>query len=781
MESTMKITSALSLLLLLLLLPVLASCVDRQVYIVYFGEHSGQKTSYEIEETHHSYLSSVKKSEEEAKASLLYSYKNSINGFAAVLTPDEASKLSKLEEVVSVFRSEPTKYSLQTTRSWKFLGLEKRGGKNHQMKKSNLRLEAKYGKEIIVGLLDNGLWPESESFGDEGMGPIPKSWKGICHTGDAFNSSHCNKKIIGARYYLKGYEYNFGSLNTSLDYKSPRDSDGHGTHTSSTVGGRRVPNASALGGFASGTASGGAPLVRLAMYKVCWPVPGHSKAEGNTCAAEDMLAAIDDAIGDGVDVLSISIGTFEPTPYMNDGIAIGALHAIKKNIVVSCSAGNNGPKASTLSSPAPWIITVGASSVDRDFITHVGLGNHTIIKGQSVTPYEMEKKWYPLVNAAQVAAPEVPNDIAGQCLPESLSPEKTKGKIVLCFRGNGTRIGKGLEVRRAGGVGFILGNSPVNGAELLADAHFLPASAVSSDDAIKILEYINSTKNPVAYIFPGRTLLRRKPAPSMAGFTSRGPSTITPDILKPDITAPGLNILAAWSEASSPSKLETDKRVVKYNILSGTSMSCPHVAAAAALLKAIHPTWSSAAIRSALMTSAGQMNNMGKPITDAFGNLADPFQYGSGHLRPTKAADPGLVYDASYTDYLLFLCSSGVKNFDPSFKCPKRPPKISDLNYPSLAISKLNGTVTVKRTVKNVGSGNSIYFCKVKQPNGFSVKVFPPILVFDHVGQKKNFTITVKPEMEASATIGKNEYAFGWYTWMDGVHFVRSPMAISLA
>ncbi|XAR66629.1 Tripeptidyl-peptidase II [Bertholletia excelsa] len=386
---------------------------------------------------------------------------------------------------------------------------------------------------------------------------------------------------------------------------------------------------------------------------------------------------------------------------------------------------------------------------------------------------------YPLVFAAQVVNSDVPNTyIAGQCLPGSLSPERAKGKIVMCLRGNGTRVGKGMEVKRAGGVGFVLGNSPANGAELTVDAHVLPATAVNSDDAIKILKYINSTKKSTAYINPARTQLHRQAAPFMAAFSSRGPNVITPDILKPDITAPGLNILAAWSEGSSPTKLPSDHRVVKYNILSGTSMSCPHVSAAAALLKAIHPNWSSAAIRSALITSAGINNNKRKPITDASGNPANPFQFGAGHLRPTKAADPGLVYDASYTDYLLFLCSSGVRDFDPSIKCPNPSPPTYDLNYPSITISNLNGTVTVRRTVTNVGEGKSVYFARVRPPYGLHVDVYPAILFFSHVGQKKSFTITFRAkDYEAS----QGEYRFGWLTWTDGVHIVRSPMAVALA
>ncbi|KAM7505886.1 hypothetical protein LguiB_004790 [Lonicera macranthoides] len=765
---------------------------ERECDRMYFGEHDGEKTSDEIEERHHSYLYSVKETEEEARASLLYSYKNSINGFAAVLTPQEASKLSEMDEVLSVIESHPTKYSLQTTRSWQFAGLEEYPPKelNHHKKKKggDLLLKAKYGKNIIVGLIDN----ESKSFSDKGMGPVPKSWNGICQAGDAFNSSHCNKteipnnfrsKLIGARFYLKGYEQNYGPLNTTVDYKSPRDKDGHGTHTASTVLGRRVPGASSLGGFARGTASGGAPLARLAVYKACWPIPGKGKEEGNTCLEEDLLAAIDDAIGDGVHVLSISIGTPKPVNYTDDGIAIGALHAVKKDIVVVCSAGNQGPGASTLSNTAPWTIIVGASSVDRAFVAPVLLGNGLKVEGQTVTPYKLKRGMYPLVYAAQVVNPDVTqNDIAGQCLPGSLAPEKAKGKIVLCLRGNGTRIGKGLEVKRAGGVGYILGNAPANGLDVMADAHLLPATAVNYGDALKILDYISSDKKPVAYILPATTAMHRQPAPFMAAFSSRGPSTVSPDILKPDITAPGLNILAAWSEGSSPTRLDVDHRIVKYNIFSGTSMSCPHVAGTAALLKAIHPTWSNAAIRSAIMTSAGLNSNVGKLITDAAGNPADPFQFGAGHFRPTKAADPGLVYDASYNDYLLFLCSSGIRSVNKSFKCPTNPPSTSNLNYPSLAIPKLNGTVTVKRTVTNVGGRKSVYFASVKPPLGISVKVSPPILFFHHVGEKKSFTITVKAQEREMSDVNVNEennkYSFGWLTWTDGMHIVRSPLAV---
>ncbi|KAJ0986442.1 hypothetical protein J5N97_004798 [Dioscorea zingiberensis] len=681
-----------------------------QVYIVYMGEHSGAKTTQQIQADHLSSLISIKSSEEEAEESLIYSYKNSINGFAALLSKEEADKLSEKEEVVSVFPSNAGTWALHTTRSWEFIGREEglEGSQAYTMPS-----RAKYGEDIIVGMLDSGIWPESSSFADKKMGPIPKQWKGICQVGDAFNSSNCNRKIIGARYYLKGYEAHYGPLNTSYAYRSPRDHDGHGTHTASTVAGRLVHNVSALGGFAGGTAGGGAPLARLAIYKVCWPIPGPNPNLENTCFDADMLAAIDDAIGDGVHVLSVSIGASgSPPKYSNDSIAIGTLHATKKNIVVACSAGNSGPSPGTVSNLAPWMITVAASSIDRAFSSPVLLGNGVELKGQTITTYELKRKPYPLVYAGNLVVHGTPNNVSGQCLPNSLDDKKVRGKIVVCLRGSGTRVAKGMEVKRAGGAAMILGNALANGNDIAVDAHVLPAAAVSSKDAIVILKYINGSKNikpPTAMIYRANTVLGTKPAPVMAAFSSRGPNSIEPNILKPDITAPGLNILAAWSESSSPTKLEGDKRSVKYNIMSGTSMSCPHVSAAAALLKSIHPHWTSAAIRSALMTTANIVNTEGVGITNAEGEKAGPLELGSGHLRPTHASDPGLVYDATYEDYLLFACASIKVQMDPSVPCPESPPSPSNLNHPSLSLSGLNGTVTVLRTVTNVGRPKARY------------------------------------------------------------------------
>ncbi|XP_038721935.1 subtilisin-like protease SBT5.6 [Tripterygium wilfordii] len=776
----------------ILLLPLLASCLNKQVYIVYLAEHKGNSTLYDKEEIHLSYLSSVKEAREEVKDSLLYSYKHSINGFAASLTPDEAFRLSQLKDVISVDESNPNEYSLDTTRSWEFLGLgglkEERAHTWNQFSIGEEMLrKAKYGKNIIVGIVDTGIWPESASFRDEGMDPInPDLWNGICKAGLGFASSHCNKKIIGAKYYSKDFEERFGTINALENPKSPLDINGHGTHIASILTGQNITGAEALGGFAHGTASGGAPMAYLAIYKACWAPPNKRKASIAICHPADILAAIDDSIKDGVHILSISLGGESPLPYELDHLSMGALRAVKNDIVVVCSAGNLGPNSRTVKNVAPWLITVGASTIDRKFSGPLILGNGKEIMGQTVTPDELVNM-YPLVEAIDVENSNADEDEEGQCLPGSLSPEKVKGKIVLCNSGMGRRMEKGAEVKRAGGVGFILENSQKMGEkDFQVDAHLLPAIALSFSDATNVLDYIDSVDNPNATIKKAKTVIHNGPAPSVCSFSSRGPNIIDPYILKPDIIAPGLNILGAWSEALSLTKEFDDHRKVKFNIRSGSSVATPHVAAVSTLLKAIHPTWSSAAIKSALMTTASQRNKKGYLITDYDGRLASPFAYGSGHLRPEKAANPGLVYDISYIVYLIYLCSGGLKGinalrkFDENFDCPDKLIPSYNLNYPLLVLPHISGTIIAKRTVTNVGNSNSVYVFDVIKPFGFMVTASPKKLEFDHLGQKKSFKIKVTP-ISINTWHLKGNYSYGWYSWIDSSHDyeVISVLAVS--
>ncbi|CAA0832397.1 subtilase family protein [Striga hermonthica] len=754
---------------LFLLLPFLAKSTDeeKKVHIVLLGDDDKSRTAEEIEDQHHSYLLSVKENEEDAKSSILYSYKN-IGGFAALLTPHEALKLSEMEGVVSVFRSHGQKYTIHTTRSWEFSSLHMPMDAND---KDNLWLKSKYGNDVIIGMLDTGIWPESQSFSDDGMEAVPKSWKGVCQHGDTFNSSTCNRKIVGARYYLKGFEAEYGPLNRTFDSRSARDMLAHGTLTSSIAAGRRVDNVSSPYGFARGTATGGAPLARLAIYKVIWLIGEYD----TVLVPADSLAAVDDAISDGVHILSMSYGSDAFMPLNQDLVSAVTLHAAKANIVIAASAGDDGPDPATVVNLAPWLITVGSSIIDRKFTSNIVLGTGLTIPGESMSKYKLENKFYRLVSADQVINSGVPKNESRLCLEGSLSPPKVKGKIVLCSTDTEYDSDRAIEVKRAGGIGVILGNCEADGNPFFLPgyASVIPITTVGYTNALNIRKYIKTAKKPTAKIASAKTILGTKPAPIANTFSSRGPNAATPYILKPDITAPGDDILAAWSEAS---RKYGD---VKYGFRSSTSMACPHVAGAMALLKAVHPDWSSAAVRSALMTTAGQLNNEGNPITTNYNDTATPFMIGSGYFNPTKAVDPGLVYNASYNDYLLFLCSIGIHNIS-STKCPDNPPPPYNLNYPSLAIPDLKGTVTVVRTVTNVGGGKGVYLSKVQSPQGILVQIQPRVLNFVRAGEKKSFTITVKTDSAFSGIVGKGEYLFGWYSWSDGIHVVRSPMAISV-
>ncbi|RHN63362.1 putative tripeptidyl-peptidase II [Medicago truncatula] len=674
-------------------------------------------------------------------------------------------QVCKHPNVVSIFLNE--KYELYTTRSWDFLGLERGGGfpKDSLWKRS-------LGEDIIIGNLDSGVWPESKSFSDEGYGPIPKKWHGTCQTtkGNPDNF-HCNRKLIGARYFNKGYlAVPIPIRNPNETFNSARDFEGHGSHTLSTAGGNFVANASVFGN-GNGTASGGSPKARVAAYKVCW----------SGCTDADILAGFEAAISDGVDVLSVSLGG--PTQeYSQNSISIGSFHAVANNIIVVASGGNSGPAPSTVSNLEPWTLTVAASTIDRDLASYVILGNKKIFKGESLSEHELPPhKLYPLISAADAKFDHVSAVKALLCINGSLDSDKAKGKILVCLRGNNNRVDKGVEASRVGAVGMILANDEGSGGEIIADAHLLPASHVSFKDGDLIFKYVNNTKSPVAYITRVKTQLGVKASPSIAAFSSRGPNTIEPSILKPDITAPGVNIIAAYSEALSPSANSYDKRRTPFNTMSGTSMSCPHVAGLVGLLKSIHPDWSPAAIKSAIMTTATTKDNIGGQVLDSSQEEATPNAYGAGHVRPNLAADPGLVYDLNITDYLNFLCgrrynSSQLKLFyGRPYTCPKSF-NLIDFNYPAITIPdfKIGQPLNVTRTVTNVGSPSK-YRVHIQAPVEFLVSVNPRRLNFKKKGEKREFKVTLTLK---KGTTYKTDYVFGKLVWTDGKHQVGIPISI---
>ncbi|XP_058110934.1 subtilisin-like protease SBT4.3 [Magnolia sinica] len=701
-----------------------------QVYVVYMG--ALPESQYFAQSHHLSILGQVL-DRSSAADSLVYSYQRSFNGFAARLTHQEKQKIASMEGVVSVFESKAQQ--LHTTRSWDFMGFP-------VTVKRNPTVES----DLIVGMLDTGVWPESESFSGDGFGPPPKRWKGTCKSAGNFT---CNNKLIGARFYPIDPKDKSGTA---------KDDEGHGTHTASTAAGREVKGVS-LFGLAQGTARGAMPSARIAVYKVCWPFG---------CFDHSILAAYDDAIADGVDILSLSLGSNVPkTPYDEDPVAIGAFHAMRKGILTSQSAGNSGPDPSTLLSNAPWILTVAASSTDRRLINKIKLGSGKSFVSNAISTFKSGGRTHPLIygpliysgNASGGCNEGGVKGCSAGCLDEKL----VKGKIIVCDTQN-----YGREPFVAGASGMLM---PIQQTDF-SFVYPLPSGIVSNEVLDEdIIVYINSTKKPKATITKTRAIYDSA-APVVVSFSSRGPNTISRDILKPDISAPGVDILAAFSPFVSISEVDEDSRSVKYSILSGTSMACPHATGAAGYVKSFHPKWSPAAIKSALMTTASSMN----------GNMTI-FAYGAGHINPVKATDPGLVYDTEEADYIKLLCNEGYNTTKigliagHKITCPTTNRATKDLNYPSMTMwIQETGpfTTSFSRTVTNVGSTNSTYRATINSHPQLNVIVSPNVLKFKALGEKQKFVVMVTgvvtndgPSVLTSSIV-----------WSDGVHNVRSPIVM---
>ncbi|EHA8588613.1 subtilisin-like protease SBT1.1 [Cocos nucifera] len=709
-------------------------------------------------ESLHQLSSSEQEREASAPPQLLYVYDTALSGFAAKLSPKQAKSLQQLDGFLFAYPDDMV-IQLHTTYSPQFLGL---------MPGRGLWTSPNLASDVIIGVVDTGIWPEHVSFSDADISSRPTRWRGACEAGTKFSSKNCNNKLIGARAYWKGYEATAGPINETREFRSARDSQGHGTHTASTAGGDIVAGAS-LFGNAKGSAIGMRYTARIAAYKACW---------NSGCANSDILAAVDRAVADGVDVLSLSLGGGNQRPFYSDSIAIAAFGAIQKGVFVSCSAGNSGPYEATVSNTAPWIMTVAASYLGRSFPTEVKLGDGRTFKGASLysgRPTELLPIVYDKTAGRQNAR---------YCGPGSLSPKLVKGKIVLCERGIVSRTRKGEEVKLAGGAGMLLVDSREQGEELFADLHVLPASTLGAAAAKAIKSYITSSKRPMAMItFLGTAY--GQPAPMMAAFSSRGPSLVGPDIIKPDVSAPGMGILAAWPPSASLSLVESDTRRANFNIISGTSMACPHVSGLGALLKAVHQDWSPAAIKSALMTTAYTLNNKNGSIVDvSSGRPATPFVFGSGHVNPERASNPGLVYDISPKDYLDYLCSLNYTSSQlatlakKNYSCPSNRilGNIGDLNYPSFSVlfdsGSPNFTVTQTRIVTNVGQARCRYTVKVREPKGVTMNVDPKELAFVELGQKLSYKVSF-------LGLSGSDSSFGELVWKCGEFSVRCPVAVA--
>lgn len=680
---------------------------------------------------------------------LTYTYTNVMNGFSASLSPLELEALKTIPGYISSIRDLPIKPD--TTHSPHFIGLNPIFG---------TWPSTQYGKNVIIGLIDSGIWPESESFKDDEMPNIPSRWKGKCENGTQFDPSLCNKKLIGARFFNKGLLAN--NPNITITMNSTRDIDGHGTHTTTTAAGSKVEGASYFG-YASGSAIGMAPHAHVSMYKVLWKEGAY---------ASDTIAAIDSAISDGVDVLSLSLG-FDEAPLYEDPVAIATFAAMEKNIFVSTSAGNRGPVLETLHNGTPWVITVAAGTMDREFHGDLTLGNGAKVTGLSLYP-------------GNFSSGKVPMVFLSSCdnLKELI---RARNKIVVCEDKNRTLATQVDNLDRIKVVAGVFISNSSEDITYYIQTKF-PSIFLNPINGELIKDFIKCNTNPKASMTFNKTVLGTKPAPSVDSYSSRGPSHSCPFVLKPDITAPGTLILASWPQNVPATELQYQNSLFSnFNLLSGTSMSCPHVAGVAALLKEMHPCWSPAAIRSAMMTTSDMLDNTKELITD-IGNgykPASPLALGAGHINPNRALDPGLVYDAGKQDYVNLLCALNFtqKNITAitrsSFNNCSNPSL--DLNYPSFIAFSNNASIKSKvitqefqRTVTNVGEEPTIYVANITPIEGFHVSVVPNKLVFKEKNEKVVYKLRIEgPKME------QNKVVFGYLTWTDSKHNVRSPIVVT--
>ncbi|KAK7262797.1 hypothetical protein RJT34_30378 [Clitoria ternatea] len=744
--------STLVFVFLAVLVTKVSFCFSTKVYVVYMGSKNGENPDDILKENHQMLVHVHSGSIEQAQASHVYSYRHGFRGFAAKLSDEQASQISKMPGVVSVFPN--SKRKLHTTHSWDFMGLL------DDQTMETLGYSIKNQENIIIGFIDTGIWPESPSFSDTDMPAVPPGWKGQCQSGEAFNASSCNMKVIGARYYMSGYEAEEES-DAKVSFRSARDSSGHGSHTASIAAGRYVANMNYMG-LAGGGARGGAPMSRIAVYKTCWD---------SGCYDVDLLAAFDDAIRDGVHILSLSLGAESPQgDYFNDAISVGSFHAASRGVLVVASAGNEG-SATSATNLAPWILTVAASSTDRDFTSDIILGSGVKIMGESLSVLEMNASTR-IISASEARAGYFTPYQSSYCLESSLNKTKTKGKVLVCRhaeRSTESKVQKSKVVKEAGGVGMILVDET---DQDVAIPFVIPSAIVGKKIGEQILSYLKTTRKPMSRIFRAKTVLGAQPAPRVAAFSSKGPNALNPEILKPDITAPGLNILAAWSPAAGK----------MFNILSGTSMACPHVTGIATIVKAVHPSWSPSAIKSAIMTTATVLDKRHRPIiADPEQRRANAFDYGSGFVNPSRVLDPGLIYDLEPADFVAFLCSLGYDQRSlhlvtrDNSTCDRALSTAYDLNYPSIAVPNLRDSFSVTRIVTNVGKARSVYRAIVSSPPGVNVTVVPNQLIFTRIGQKIKFTVNF------NVTFPSKGYAFGFLSWRNRRSQVTSPLVVQVA
>lgn len=683
-----------------------------------------------------------------------------VNGFSATLTADQAIKLAKDPGVLFVAPDTENAPDYSSTDFLKLSGPDgtwntKFGGQDAA------------GKGVVVGVIDTGYAPSSPFFAGEQVKPLAgdpvvgvpyrtddgkiamlksdgNTFIGECQTGEDFDGSACNSKVLAAHYFAEDFiAYVPEDKRSPIEKISPVDVGSHGTHTGSTaVGNANVETF--VDGRSFGLTSGIAPAAKLSVYKVCW-----EDTDPNTggCYSSASVAAINQAIYDGVDVLNYSISGSTTTT--TDPVSLAFLSAASAGIFVAASAGNSGPTASTVNHGAPWVTTVAASSFSQELQGTVEFSDGSKFRGASIMNREVKGAGVVLAASAAITAG---NANAALCGPDTLDPAKVAGKVVVCDRGVFDRVAKSAEVKRGGGVGMILVN--LSNSSLDTDKHSVPTVHVNPPATETIKAKV--TANPAitaSLVNKDTTGLPLEAQPQIAGFSSRGPLLATgSDLLKPDVAAPGVAVLAGVSPIGTGGD--------NFGFMSGTSMAAPHVAGFGALILGKSPKWSPATVKSAMMTTAGDVKNAdGSKNTDVLAT-------GAGQVDPARVLDPGLVYDANEDDYLKFIQGTGIDLGMPGLGTTKA----RDMNVPSYSLGNLTGKIEVTRTLTALTPGT--YRVKASVP-GVKVTVTPSILTFGAAGEKRTFKVSFENQ---NAALGK--FAMGSLTWQGANKSVTSPIAV---
>ncbi|WP_438354557.1 S8 family serine peptidase [Microbacterium sp. CJ88] len=683
-------------------------------------------------------------------------YQTTLNGFSAKMSPEEAAKVAASKGVLGVYPDEIR--HPDAVPSTQFLGLEGDSGVWNRLGGTDGA-----GKGVVVGVVDTGIAPENRSFAGNPLGTAPGTepylagndvvftkgdgtdFRSARVSGDQWSADAYSTKLVGAKYFSSGAAAT--GFDFQYDILSPRDGAGHGSHTASTAAGNSGVPAS-VGGVDFGTISGVAPAAKVAAYKACYEGPDPADNTDDICALSDLLDAIDAAVADGVDVINYSIGGGSASSVLAPD-DVSFLNAAAAGVFVAVSAGNSGPGASTADHASPWYTTVAASTIPT-YEGTVRLPNGFEAVGDTVTVPFGQSITGPVVYAGDIAAPGASSANAALCLPSSIDPAKAATKIVVCDRGTNARAEKSEVVKAAGGIGMILVNVTPNSLD--NDFHAVPTIHIDSTHRTDLLAYVRTTADATATLVSGNKTNTVTPTPVVAGFSSRGPMLAGgSDVLKPDISAPGVAILAATNNPAG--------QTPTYGFLSGTSMSSPHIAGLAALYLGERPKASPAEIKSAMMTTAyDTVNGDGSPNTD-------PFAQGAGHVDPTKYLDTGLLYLNGPSDWAAYIQGQGLADLQ------VEPIDASQLNLASIAIGTLSKPETITRTVTATRPG--IYTVDASIP-GVDVVVSPTTLTFDEAGQAKPFEVTFT---NRSAAV--EQWATGFLTWTgeDGSR-VRSPLAV---